>query len=321
MDLLINYGTTASAGGQPVIAEIEIGASTSQYNLNFVPNGGYYDHSTGILTDNDGWHTVTKTAIQNNSLIVNNNNWTYIHFWNNNTYLGHYQNSNVTTSHTYFNVNNYLGIWNNIIPSNATHFAFISRAGQTVWSPQYTIEQFQTLTVSYTSSSSLATTTFYDSYPGGNVIGTTNGTEVGGDQQGPTLIVSTGRRSFPAGSLDSDQNWRSSQVIDLPVGATSVNFDSASKYTVIKFDVGGDFYNPTTAPSNAGTMLSNGLTAPVPSGATKIIMMAYTLNSFGYTAVSESSFGSLVLSFVALTYLQIDPPTGKRIKQIALKGL
>ena len=166
-----------------------------------------------------------------------------------------------------------------------------------------------------------ATTTFYDSYPDGNVIGTTNGTEVAGDQQGPTLIVSTGRRSFPAGSLDSDQNWRSSQVIDLPVGATSVNFDSASKYTHIKFDVGGDFYNPTTAPSNAGTMLSNGLTAPVPSGATKIIMLAYTLSSFNYTAVSESSFGSLVLSFVALGYLQIDPPTGKRIKQIALKGL
>jgi hypothetical protein len=107
--------------------------------------------------------------------------------------------------------------------------------------------------------------------------------------------------------------------IYLPTGATKVKFDSTSKYTLIRFDV-GEGYNPSTAPSNAGTMLANGSEAPVPAGATKFFMMAYTQNAFSYTAVSESTFASLVITIEAPGGSGIvNPPATYKIRQLVFE--
>jgi hypothetical protein len=181
MDLLINYGTNASAGGQSVIAEIELTqATTTQYNYNI--SFGEYWTPNGIESTYPTYQKTNKIEIINNSIILSQKVWS-IHFWNNSTYLGYYTDvSNSNPSLWADNINK-ISSWqinngNVVIPNGATHFALNGLSDIFPNGNNTTNAQFQNVSIS-SSTPAAATTTFYDSYPGGNVIGTTAGTDQG----------------------------------------------------------------------------------------------------------------------------------------------
>lgn len=281
-----------------MIAEINI-SQNNQFSLT------YYQNIDGIVSNGDYNSTNTLDVSDVNEIILNNA-WHYMYFFNSGW------NGSSATASLVFNANRSTGLsptatTNVKVPSGYQYLIVAGLEGSRSWATSsVSWAEFQTLKISY-GSPRKAITTFYDSYPGGNITSTTSGTEAAINTQNlEPIVVSTGRRTFPSGSLDSDQNWRSSQIIDIPSGVTNISFDSASKYTLLRFDVGGDFYNSTTAPSSAGRMLTNVLQAPVPLGATQFIILAYTQNLFQYTAVSEASFGSLVIGYYKTTEYNFD---------------
>jgi hypothetical protein len=315
MDLLINYGTTASAGGQPVIAEIQLNQfSLNEYNLTFIQ--GSANDVSGASFAAPTVSRIPKTEIINNTIIFNNTNWTLIHFWNNNTYLGHF-------AQTSFNNNSYwetnsLGIWNNTIPTNATHFAinsFVDTGGDPLPNG-ISFAQFQTLTISYTDPEPSATTTFYDSYPDGNVIGTTNGTEFVGDVNSVSLThvsssVLVDNLTYASSTRMNRTNWIALNTINNPSSLIINNAQYLSQIVVYpNFQLINNLQTGT-------------ITYEFPAGTTHFgIQSRYNNNDpLHNSPISLANFQTVTVSAQEPGYLQIDPPTGKRIKQIALKGL
>jgi hypothetical protein len=170
MDLLINYGTNASAGGQPVIAEIQIGGDSGTYTLPSTVNNSLWLVGTGdngTFTATNWFRTETRINILAPALNVSTtNNYLRVGFHDSNgTAILFYSNSD-GSSEQQIPGYNFIDYSNTTItvPTNAASFS-ITTSGNTI-----------NATVTY---SDPTTTTFYDSYPGGNVISTTNGTDQG----------------------------------------------------------------------------------------------------------------------------------------------
>jgi hypothetical protein len=122
---------------------IEAQSSTSNYSFTFL-------NETWINRGNFATHpfptrATSKTQIINNTINIETELWTYINFWNNNTFLGHYINPTFLNPDPYWTGVEFLGYWNNQFPVNATHFAFHTDTSHIT--PTFT--QFQTLIVSH----------------------------------------------------------------------------------------------------------------------------------------------------------------------------
>jgi hypothetical protein len=308
MDLLINYGTTASAGGQPVIAEIELTqASTSQYQFTFNEIGRTGPTGTNSET---AWSSTNYIEILDDNLILSNNFWHQVNVWDsNNEYIGNYWNANTTCYTTSLGT-----ISNNNInfPSNAAYFV-VERYASTVacYNTAISYSNFSSLTLSYPISAG-ATTTFYDSYPDGNVIGTTAGTEVAGGLTNYSL-------TFNQNNLNgtSNNDWSSTTIIPIINNSIIIN-NTNTMSQIAYFDSNNTYINGVTfqnSPPYVGDF-SN-----IPTNATHFNINIRNNNPTWTNNVSFATFSTSVVSFQEPGYLQIDPPTGKRIKQIALKGL
>ena len=120
-----------------------IEASTLNYNVVFIDGENYSPINGGIMTNSDHQRT-DKIQIVNNSIILTQKVFA-IHFWNNNTLIGH---RSVYNDGTWGS--NWLGTFpeinNIIIPQNATHFAL---SGYTGLDNNTTFSQFQNITISY----------------------------------------------------------------------------------------------------------------------------------------------------------------------------
>ena len=133
---------------------VEITPPTAEYNLTFVDNSLFDEHS-GIMYNTTGWARTDKLQIQNNSLIINTTNtFGLLHFWNDSTYLGFYHGSTATRyGPSGQNLSTWLGQITNTgavsIPANATHFAFTIQKVTTSGLPAISFTTFQTLTASY----------------------------------------------------------------------------------------------------------------------------------------------------------------------------
>jgi hypothetical protein len=323
MDLLINYGTTASAGGQPVIAEIEVTqASTNQYDLNII-NSATIDAFDANLTDSNRYRT-SYVAIQNNTIKITSftEPWPYGGiFW--------YDNSSGNMTHIgWHNLVSYdyrgqlLGTIpledfsdiSSYIPNNATHFR-ITSANESL-----------PLIIISSSTPAGATTTFYDSYPDGNVIGTTNGTEVAGvgtSQYNLTYIDNEFYQPQDGIIGTWPDHMRTNKVeiisnsIILSLQPSHIFFWNNDNYI-------GYYSNQDQQGIRLGDFnsnINNGV-VNIPTNATHFALMG-DVRVLGYPPYTTSweQFQTITASYSNLGYLQIDPPTGKRIKQIALKGL
>jgi hypothetical protein len=166
-----------------------------------------------------------------------------------------------------------------------------------------------------------ATTTFYDSYPGGNVIGTTNGTEVAGSGTTPYNITFVDGSIFDlenTGNIQSDSFWIRTNKINII--NNSINFNSANASMILFWQdntyIG--FYGKAGAGFRKLGDMSN-WTIPANANIFALANVKLTGNVWS-SSLSPDNFTSFTASYNTV-YLQIDPPTGKRIKQIALKGL
>jgi hypothetical protein len=193
MDLLINYGTNASSGGQPVIAEIELITTTTTtptgpttpYNLTFI-SGSFWETNNNLVSNSTFYRTDKVNVVGGSQMALNNPQLASysLQFWNSSNqvvaiYAPWYDGSNTQAGGLAIDlVPNQL-----TVPSNATQFAVSSTSNSYGGNPGNTFAQFQQLVVSQvntvTTTTTTATTTFYDSYPGGNVVGTTAGTDQG----------------------------------------------------------------------------------------------------------------------------------------------
>jgi hypothetical protein len=206
-----------------VIAEIQL--QDTNIPITFYNNPtNRYDVQTGALQTNIHGTNITiteKILLQNYEIQVSNYWDGAIMFWNNNTYLGWYE-SNFDSWSSNHSVR--IGVLSTnqiiLIPNGATHFWI------EYWIPN------GTPTFTITDNSSLVTTTFYDSYPGGNVIGTTAGTQIGGGTTPYNLTFVTDRFWDPAGieSNPTGNHWRTDKV---PIIDNSVIL-SAGKYSFAK---------------------------------------------------------------------------------------
>jgi hypothetical protein len=223
MDLLINYGTNASSGGQPVIAEINLQgqASTSLYSYS------YLDNKDGN-GDNNDYVSTSLIILQNDkTIILNNQNWHYIYAYDSSGQLLQ------TTGQGYYNTTN-----TNTNPSSSDRFSpsnsnltltfqndvhsiyVVALKGSRPWtSSPISFTTFQTLTVSYSIPELTATTTFYDSYPGGNVIGTTNGTEIAGVTEYDITWISA-YRDGPSGNYFANNDNKT--FVEIPIIDNSI---------------------------------------------------------------------------------------------------
>jgi hypothetical protein len=178
-----------------------------------------------------------------------------------------------------------------------------------------------------------ATTTFYDSYPDGNVIGTTAGTEVVGSGTTQYNLTFTQTGTAPWGATSTfNSAMRLTEVILIKNNSIILsNFNHT--YTVLFYDSNQNYLGFITSrqippwqsvqDNYLGPLNSNEVT--IPSNAVYWSMWNNSANNSTTSTefnqhISNSLFNAITASHPE-SYLQIDPPTGKRIKQIALKGL
>jgi hypothetical protein len=124
---------------------IETQASITNYSIQYF-DGSFWanDGTIGSFADH---HRTNKIEIINNSIILSQQTFG-ISFWNNNTFLGTYNQPAFYTPY----LGTFNSIFNNgsiIIPNNATHFALIGFNGSYSGSISTTFAQFQTVTVTY----------------------------------------------------------------------------------------------------------------------------------------------------------------------------
>jgi hypothetical protein len=307
MDLLINYGTTASAGGQPVIAEIELTqATTTQYT---------YSNLSGYLS-NPNTNRISHPNIYETSPITWNGDIVY--FENNNLFsqvLIQYWNS----SGSIISQGNYN--WSGAGNLGSPPPTFTPPSGTVTFSVRTDVPGNLAPIILSSSTPAAVTTTFYDSYPGGNVIGTTNGTEVVGSgttQYNLTYIENQFYRVTTDGTLDASNNgWFITEKEPIINNSIIIN---GTSYTIITFwnenTYIGYYGNTSTTTNRLGTLNE----WSIPSNATHFSLSTSVDSSFSLDQYNFSQFQTVTVSHQE-SYLQIDPPTGKRIKQIALKGL
>jgi len=127
---------------------IEAQANTSNYTITFTDNT--FLSNTGSISSSTNASLTNKIEITNNFIILSQK-VSYIHFWNNNNYLGHYTDTAGTVqAHIDYWSNNLLGTISitPTIPNNATHFQ-LQNDKRTEIPNTLTFSQFQSLTVSY----------------------------------------------------------------------------------------------------------------------------------------------------------------------------
>ena len=168
------------------------------------------------------------------------------------------------------------------------------------------------------------------------MIGTTNGTEVGETTTNISTVNIIRQQSgyLPNGVLYNRPELDFSQNISV-IPNSVISFSQDTFAHVFVYDSEDNYlgqYQTRSLPywgdSLIETITNNQITVPE-NTAYVILFSSNTANStmgFGnwpyYT--STANFSNVVLTITSTidnTYLQIDPPTGKRIKQIALKGL
>ena len=156
-----HFGASMDAGST-FIASYDNPATTSNYQLTYQEFQTFSPVNGDLISHSDTW-SIAKTSIIGNSIITNKE-YLYIHFWNNDTYLGQY--SDHTTAY------NQLGtyqIGTITVPNNATHFA-TSYDRRTLsfhgGSNPYTTD----VIISY-NNPAVQTVTFFDEYPNGTQIG------------------------------------------------------------------------------------------------------------------------------------------------------
>ena len=114
------------------------------YNLTFIDNSAYV---SGEIIASSTYAITQKLGIINDSIIIDNEQYVHsIHFWNGNTYLGHYTLNNTAE----YTGNYYLGEWNYVIPNNATDFAFQIHKDGFTGTYAVSFVNFQTVTASST---------------------------------------------------------------------------------------------------------------------------------------------------------------------------
>ena len=299
MDLLINYGTTASAGGQPVIAEIQIGDTTTNINIQ--------------ITQFSRWATTDFQPADNNDLEIHRSQLIEING------IDLFTTNSLFTNVLFYDTN---GLYiSNILqtssfspPTNAIYMGF-NADNRSGFSNRISLSQFQSLTLSYSAPG--ATTTFYDSYPGGNVIGTTNGTEVAEVTNDYTYIIYDNtwpNDNPPYLPLLSNQTYgMATSLIELQSPTIIFNNEYYSRVYFINTSTNQE------SQINNTSLSPKPLTITAPEWATHFFITAIKAGDY---AITLAQFQTLTASSLDQeSYLQIDPPTGKRIKQIALKGL
>ena len=302
LDMNVSYVDTSSGktvtffdeypNGTQIGDVVNVQAST--YNLTY-NNGSFYSNTGQLLTGNTAWHYTNKLPIQNNTLIINNNTWTYLHFWNNSTYLGHIQNSNVTANNSYFDTN-LLGIGFSQIPNNATHFAFIARTESTTWSPIYSLAEFQQLSVSYsTGQSTEYNLTFRES-----LFYLNNGTDAAPDSR----YSSTTKLAIVNNSVVvNSPNWF---TIHFWNGSTYLGHYSNTHFTL-------------TSDGYWSTNLLGQYNNVVPANATDF---AFTNNISVLdrpNQVPYNTFQTITVSYEATGTITVDPPATYKIRQLVFE--
>ena len=126
----------------------KIEASTTQYNI--IWEVGLRDilGDPNNITSNSVHYTTNKIPIINNSINIEQNYFSAILFFNNNNFLGWYSTNSTNYGGTQIKNN-----FNPPYPSNATHFALLTRSssGTSGWDSniRYTITQSQQTIISY----------------------------------------------------------------------------------------------------------------------------------------------------------------------------
>jgi hypothetical protein len=288
-----------------VIAEIQIGDTTTNINIQITQFSRWATTDFQPAENNDlEIHRSQLIEINGIDLFTTNSLFTNVLFYDTNgLYI-----SNITQTSSFSP------------PTNAIYMGF-NADNRSGFSNRISLSQFQSLTLSYSAPG--ATTTFYDSYPGGNVIGTTNGTQIGGISSTVTpQIINNFWGAHNDGSIFSASNFNVTEPIPVPNNITINNHQFVS--TVLVYNestyIGGFWSNNqfSNDPKYLGIITEN---IVLPQNSTHIRLGNSISNSTWSPNASLANFQTVTVSLLEPGYLQIDPPTGKRIKQIALKGL
>jgi hypothetical protein len=174
MSLILNYGISASTGSKTVVAAMEVPVPVSSSTATNIPLT-YLDNTLWNGVSNNDFALAWANIPSNAEIIYINNS----DYWNNaQIFTGTYPNGTAVYN------SNSTKPTQITVPTGATHIQFlISKTGPFAWHPgsPTTFAQLQQLRISYSEATSPTTTTFYDEYPNGNIIGTTEGTTVGDD--------------------------------------------------------------------------------------------------------------------------------------------
>lgn len=323
MDLLFRYGINASAEAQALIAEIEyntLQATNSQYTVVYADNV-YINWANGGGDSHPDYMSITPSVpIVNNTIIFENSNWHWIHFYNGSTYLGWYQNKQPNANADFTVYDNKLGdvYGNNIpVPATATHFRVSTRYVTHPYGLAIPITAFQNNPI-YSESPS-ATVTFYDSYPGGNVIGTTNGTQVGGLTDYSLTFVNGNFFDYPAIGSTIDLNtfrtesWTATfhRTNWVPIQDDTINITNFIDTTTLNFANNTTYLGAYTNTSYNFTIGSLSTFNTIPAGATHFLIQDTNQNDFAAFQTITASHGEVTpLSYSLVTSSSIDRITG-----------